>query len=298
MAIVGLVHPGSMGSAVGACAAATPGVAAVYWASAGRSAASIERASADGLRDAGTLQELAQQCDVIISVCPPDKALATAADVMAAGFRGLYVDANAIAPATARDMAEQCLAAGARGFVDGGITGGPPRSPSSGTKLFLSGDAALVAEVVACYEGSFLSAVPVARAEVGAASAVKACFAAWTKGQTALLQNIVSLSVAEGVQPDLFELWQDSMGDDHVERALNGIKGSAGKAWRWVGEMEELSKSFVDAVRPAYSFLATLGRHICTDAGTLPLSCGLRCAQGLPGGFHAGAADLYSRMTQ
>ncbi len=39
-----------------------------------------------------------------------------------------------------------------------------------------------------------------------------------------------------------------------------------GKAWRWVGEMEELSKAFVDV--------------------------------GLPGGFHAGAAELFSRMTQ
>ena len=81
-----------------------------------------------------------------------------------------------------------------------------------------------------------------------AASAVKACFAAWTKGQTALLQNIVSLSVAEGVQPDLFELWEGSLGPEHTERAMNGIKGSAGKAWRWVGEMEELAKSFRDAV--------------------------------------------------
>ena len=102
----------------------------------------------------------------------------------------------------ARKMAEHCLSAGARGFVDGGLTGGPPRSLTSGTKLFLSGKAALVAEVCTCFEGTFLSAVPVAREEVGAASAVKACFAAWTKGQTALLQNIVSLSVAEGVQQE------------------------------------------------------------------------------------------------
>jgi 3-hydroxyisobutyrate dehydrogenase-like beta-hydroxyacid dehydrogenase len=264
--VVGLVHPGSMGSAVGACAAASASVECVYWASAGRSKASVERARADGLADAGTLQQLATSCDIIISVCPPDKAAATASDVMAAGFSGLYVDANAVAPATARLMAEQCLSAGARGFVDGGLTGGPPRSSSSGTKLFLSGEAALVAEVRACFESTFLSAVPVAREEVGAASAVKACFAAWTKGQTALLQNIVSLSVAEGVQPDLFDLWQSSIGDAHVERSLNGIKGSAGKAWRWVGEMEELEKAFVDV--------------------------------GLPGGFHAGAADLFSRMTQ
>ena len=89
--VVGLVHPGSMGSAVGACAAASASVRCVHWASAGRSTATIERAAADGLVDAGTLQELARRCDIIVSVCPPDKAVATAADVMAAGFSGLCV---------------------------------------------------------------------------------------------------------------------------------------------------------------------------------------------------------------
>lgn len=49
-------------------------------------------------------------------------------------------------------------------------------------------------------------------------------------------------------------------------RPLKQMCSLAGKAWRWVGEMEELSKAFVDA--------------------------------GLPGGFHAGAADLYARMAQ
>ena len=88
---VGLVHPGSMGSAVGACAAASVSVRCVHWASAGRSTATIERAEADGLVDVGTLQELARRCDIVISVCPPDKAVSTAADVMAAGFSGLCV---------------------------------------------------------------------------------------------------------------------------------------------------------------------------------------------------------------
>jgi 3-hydroxyisobutyrate dehydrogenase-like beta-hydroxyacid dehydrogenase len=186
----------------------------------------------------------------VVCVCPPDQAVAVAAEVMACGFTGLYVDANAIAPATSRSMARACLAAGARGFVDGGITGGLAYSPG-GTKLFLSGDALLVAEVCAIFEGTNLSAVPVNRESIGAASAVKACFAAWTKGQTALLQNIVSLSVAEGVQPDLFELWEGSLGPEHTDRAMNGIKGSAGKAWRWVGEMEELAQGFRDAVSRA-----------------------------------------------
>ena len=84
---------------------------------------------------------------------------------MEAGFRGLYVDANAVAPSTAKAMAAACLAAGARAFVDGGITGGPPKRPG-GTRLFLSGNASEVAEVVQLFQGTNLAAVPVSREEV------------------------------------------------------------------------------------------------------------------------------------
>ena len=76
MVVVGLLHPGSMGSSVGACAAASPAVSRVLWASEGRSAASRERAEADGLEDAGTLAALATEADIIVSVCPPDQASA------------------------------------------------------------------------------------------------------------------------------------------------------------------------------------------------------------------------------
>ena len=65
----------------------------------------------------------------------------------------------------AKAMAAACLAAGARAFVDGGITGGPPKRPG-GTRLFLSGKASEVAEVVQCFEGTNLAAVPVSREEV------------------------------------------------------------------------------------------------------------------------------------
>src|SRR5438132_9055101 len=51
--IVGLLHPGDMGAAVGATVVA--GGARVLWASAGRSAATRARAREVGLEDAGTL---------------------------------------------------------------------------------------------------------------------------------------------------------------------------------------------------------------------------------------------------
>jgi len=120
---IGLLHPGEMGSAVGRCLAASGRT--VLWASQGRGPRTAERARSCGLHDVGTTAAMAGQADVIFSVCPPHAALDTAAAVAAAGFTGLYVDANAISPATAREVRAAVETAGAR-YVDGGIVGPPP----------------------------------------------------------------------------------------------------------------------------------------------------------------------------
>src|SRR5436190_21739457 len=115
MAAVGLLHPGEMGSALGAALLAAGHE--VLWASEGRSAATAERARE--FTDAGDAATLAQRVDVILSVCPPH----AARDVLRAvpEFGGVYVDANAVSPATVR-----ALAAERSVLVDGGIIGPPP----------------------------------------------------------------------------------------------------------------------------------------------------------------------------
>ena len=120
---VGLLHPGEMGAAVGAVLRGRG--LRVLWASEGRSAGTRERAAAAGLEDGGSAAELAGS-DVLLSVCPPHAALDVARSV--GRFEGLYVDANAVAPATARKVAEIVSAAGGE-LVDGGIVGSPPREP-------------------------------------------------------------------------------------------------------------------------------------------------------------------------
>jgi|SRR5438093_6693852 len=130
---IGLLHPGEMGAAVG-------GVLRdrgqrVVWASEGRSAETRKRAEEAGLEDAGSVEELVRRSEVILSVCPPHAALEVAASV--AGFEGVFVDANAIAPATARE-AEAVIVAGGGVCVDGGIIGPPPRADVT-TRLYLSG---------------------------------------------------------------------------------------------------------------------------------------------------------------
>jgi 3-hydroxyisobutyrate dehydrogenase-like beta-hydroxyacid dehydrogenase len=228
--VVGLLHPGEMGSAVGA--ALRQRGHPVLWASADRSEATARRAAEAGLEDAGTVEELARRSDVILSICPPHAALDVARSV--AGFAGVFVDANAIAPETAREVARivgRC--------VDGGIVGSPPQPPET-THLYLSGpEAPSVAELFA---GTAVDARVVSD-EVGSASAVKVTYAAWTKGTAAMLLAIQELAEAEGVEATLLQEWRESIPElpDRLQRAE---RSADAKGWRWVGEMEEIAAAF------------------------------------------------------
>ncbi len=130
---IGLLHPGEMGAAVGGVLA---GEHPVWWASSGRSPASARRASAAGLTDVGSVEAIRDGCELIISICPPEAARDLPRQV--SGFQGVYLDANAIAPATAREVAA-LVEAGGGNYVDGGIIGVPPTVGSRGTRLYLSG---------------------------------------------------------------------------------------------------------------------------------------------------------------
>jgi uncharacterized protein DUF1932 len=223
--IVGLAHPGEMGASVGRVLQQTG--QDVIWASEGRSGATRERART--FRDAGTLSELAREAAVILSICPPHAALDVARSL--GGFDGLYVDANAISPMRAREVA----ALHPR-FVDGGIVGGPPDEP--GTTLYLSGgDAATVA---ALFAGSNLEP-----RIVRDASAVKMAYAAWSKGTAAMLLAIRDVARNFGIEDE----WRRAT-PELADRLSAAERSAASKGWRWVGEMEEIADTFAAAGRP------------------------------------------------
>jgi len=252
---IALINPGEMGAAIGGCLAGLGH--RVLWASEGRTASTRARAKAAGLDDAGTLAQAVGAAELVLSVCPPHNAPEVAEGVARLGYRGLYVDANAVSPATARAIADRVERAGGR-FVDGGIIG-PPPSASTRCVLYLSGP--LAAELSARLSGSHLL-VETVSGPIGAASALKMCYAAWSKGTIALLADIRALAQAEGVEPALLAEWQASQSE--VARRFASVTGSARKAWRWIGEMQEIAASFA--------------------------------AAGLPDGFHRAAEEIYRRQ--
>ncbi len=251
--VIGLLHPGEMGAAVGRCL--TGAGHRVLWASDGRGPETAARATDAGLTDVGSARRMTAEADVILSICPPHAALDVA--WVAHGFTGLYLDANAIAPGTAREVAQLITESGGR-YADGGIIGSPPRTAGT-TRLYLSGPHA--PEVHALFAGTALEPRIVSGPDT-AASAVKMAYAGWTKGSSALLLAVRALAQAEGVEDALLAEWSMSQPQlpDQVERAA---RSAVTKGWRWVGEMEEIAASMASA--------------------------------GLPDGFHQAAAEVYRR---
>jgi len=250
---IGVLHPGEMGVSV-ARALADSGHEPC-WVRAGRSSATAARA--EPFTGYDSLAALLAEVDGVISVCPPDAALAQAEQVVSEGFRGVYLDANAVAPSTADKLAQVV----GRGYVDGGIIG-PPALHAGTTRLYLSGAGAH--QVAQWFAGGMLEARCVSD-EPNAASSLKMAYAAFTKGSSALLLAVNALAESAGVRDALVAEWAISQpGLD--KRSANTALGTSRKAWRFVGEMEEISKTFEDA--------------------------------GLPGDFHQGAAEIYRRMAQ
>jgi 3-hydroxyisobutyrate dehydrogenase-like beta-hydroxyacid dehydrogenase len=210
----------------------------VMWATEGRSDETVRRAEEAGLRKTTTVADVADACDVIISVCPPHAALDVAHSV--AGFGGIFVDGNAVSPATAR-----AVAATVRRCVDGGIVGAPPSAVSS-TRLYLSGNEA--AQIASLFVGTNVVA-RVVSGGIGAASAVKMTYAAWTKGTAALLLAIRDVALAERVDETLRQEWGESL-PGLTERLERAERSARAKGWRWVGEMEEIAATFAAAGSP------------------------------------------------
>jgi len=251
---LGLLHPGAMGASVGAAARSNQHT--VFWASAGRSASTSARARRANLQDAGTVAELVKSSEIVLAVCPPDAAEEVAHEIADLGFSGVYVEGNAISPDRTRTI-QRIVEKGGAHYVDGGIIGGPAWTHEAKTHMYLSGPRAQ--EVAACFAGSPLI-TPVISERIGAASAVKMGYAAYTKGTTALLTAILGMVEKEGVRAELASQW----GNTFTEQTVRRVCANTAKAWRFVGEMHEIAATFKGA--------------------------------GLPGGFHEAAAEVYERL--
>ena len=238
---VGIMSPGDMGSGVGGVLKRNG--LTVLTALDGRSEDTRERAAEQGITDVGSLDDLVKASDLILSILVPSEARSFAQDVAEAIVRTdadvAVADCNAISPATGIKIDEIITAAGGR-FIDAGIIGGSPRTGAV-PRIYASGEHA---SVLAELDGKGIK-VPVLNGPVGRASGLKMCYAAITKGTAALYASTLMTAKSLGLYEDLIREMQGSQASTLA--AMDGVKSISARAFRWIGEMEEIAATFEDA---------------------------------------------------
>ena len=236
---VGILSPGEMGAGVGAALRANG--LSILTCLAGRSPASHARARAAGMAAVPDLGTLVERCDLVLSILVPAHAQRVAADLgdaaRSAGAATVLADCNAIAPQTVQAIEVDLQGSGVT-LVDGGIVGGPPRN-GQGPRIYASGPAA---HVLGELNGLGIDVVDVGPI-IGKASAVKMCYAAMTKGTTALRTALLVAARRLDVYDELIAEMEHSQAAA-LGAAKQGVRRLPNVAYRWIGEMEEIAHTF------------------------------------------------------
>jgi len=237
---IGVVSPGDMGQAI--AGRLKEGGFNVHAALDGRSERTRALARAAGLLDCGSMEKLVATCELVISVINPGEALAVvraaAAAIKATGRKIAFADLNAVSPQTARDSDRLIRDAGGW-FIDGGIIGPPPRGEKDRPRIYVSGPDAYRFEQI----NHPNLQVRVMSERIGDASGIKMCYAAMTKGTTALAVELLVAARRLGIEQALEKELRESR-NDVFDWQVKNIAGMPPKAYRWVPEMQEIAKTF------------------------------------------------------
>ncbi|MFJ9447161.1 DUF1932 domain-containing protein [Kitasatospora sp. NPDC101235] len=264
--VLGVLHPGSMGAAVAACAVSAG--ARVLWCPSGRSAATVLRAEQAGLEPVADLGALLERAEFVLSLCPPAGAEDVAREAAEFGFDGVYVEGNAISPERIERIAS-LVGRSARAVVDGAVIGSPPVG-SKTTRLFLSGPVDATSLVARVFAGTSVS-TPVLGEEIGQASGLKVAYTTYQKASRVLAALAYGLAQHHGVDQALLDVAGARQGSYLVE--TDYIAKTASRAWRWAPELEEAADTLRAAGLPDEVMRAVAGTlRYWTDAKD---SCGI-----------------------
>ena len=241
---LGILHPGMMGAAVAAQARLNTDT--VLWCPTGRSPATRKRADAAGLVPVTDMAELVYRSDVIISLCPPDRAVEVVSSVADLSFSGLYIEANAIAPERLGGMAAS-LARGNAGFVDAAVIGSPP-TDARPTTLYVAGEGPATTAVTSLFSDTSVT-VRMLSGEVGKASALKLAFTSYQKAARTLAAVAHALAAGHGVGDELMAVAKEHR-TNYLE-AIDYLPKVANRSWRWGPEMQEVAAALTASRLPA-----------------------------------------------
>jgi 3-hydroxyisobutyrate dehydrogenase-like beta-hydroxyacid dehydrogenase len=245
---IAILSPGDMGHAVGRTLREAG--LDVVTCLAGRSVQTRGLAEKAGLRDLADLESVVREAGLVLSILPPEAATANARAVAEAmrgtGASPIFADCNAVSPDTAKAIAEVIEGAGAP-FIDAGIIGAAP-GRGVATRFYVSGPDTSAMEWIA---GAEILVNPLGP-EIGRASAIKMCYAALTKGTFTLQTAVLIVAEALGLGEELTEEFRFSQ-QPALERMQAMVPRIPADSARWIGEMQEIQKTFASAgVTPAF----------------------------------------------
>eukprot|EP00026_Physarum_polycephalum_P012962 Phypoly_transcript_13315.p1 GENE.Phypoly_transcript_13315~~Phypoly_transcript_13315.p1 ORF type:complete len:296 (+),score=56.53 Phypoly_transcript_13315:175-1062(+) len=228
----------------------------------GRSQRTKQLAEKAGIRVVDNDVTLVKEASIILSVLVPSKAgeivdriIHACKDVTP---KPLFADLNAIAPDTVKEFSTRLSAHGID-LVDGGIVGGPPRNDYN-PRIYVSGKRAKELEILSSHGLD----IRVLGDEIGQASGFKMSYAALSKGLIALGVQAFTAAKEMGVEEQFKKEMLESQPDVY-NKVSKSIPSMCPKAYRWVGEMEEIAKTYQ--------------------------------ALGMTGKIYEGAADLFQMIT-
>ena len=239
--VVGLLHPGDMGAAMGG--QLTRIGHRVLWYSVGRSETTRARAEAAALEEENDLARILAQVEAVISVCPPMAAEDVARDSAGWSYSGVWVEANAITP---RRVSRIAAILPESIIVDGGIVGSPPTMGKKCT-LYLSGPARSARMIADLFTGTRVDTHYLG-GQIGKASGLKLSYSAYQKASRVLAAVSYGLAVAHGVEKELLGIAEKRSGSYLTE--VDYIPKTAMRAWRWGPELLEAADMLADAGLP------------------------------------------------
>ena len=196
---VAIRSPGEMGAAVGKVLGES-GLEVITCLE-GRGEQTRRRAGECGFGVVSDLEEMTGRADLVLSILVPAEPARVARSVAGALQTSdacpTYADCNAVSPQTAGSLEPLITEAGGT-FADAGIIGGPPRHGYA-PRFYASGPGA---STLAELDGRGIDVVQVGGGS-GRASAIKMCYAAMTKGTTALQTALLVAAARLGVYEEL-----------------------------------------------------------------------------------------------
>ena len=236
---VGIMSPGDMGHSVGQVLKAHG--FNISTCLDGRSERTQRLALTAGFNISPTLEDLVKEVDIVLSILVPSESTNFAAkmadSIRRVGKSIFFADCNAISPSTVTSLSEVINDAGGK-FIDGGIIGGPPTKGDK-TRFYVSGEHA---PIMSAMDGKGIK-IKIVGNQIGQASGIKMCYAALTKGTSTLQVALLTVAQKLGLNDCLREELAYSQ-QTNLSMMESGIPRLPPNAHRWIGEMEEIAKTF------------------------------------------------------